>query len=78
MQWSDEDIEAKLGMRAGNYTTGANLARYIILCVTRERERLARIIESTSDPKAIAAAIRDDSEDQQIFMYNPQIAHPKQ
>ena len=36
-------------------------------CMSRERERLARIIETTSDPKELAAAIRDSSLDAQVF-----------
>lgn len=36
-------------------------------CITRERERLARIFESTIDPKALAQAIRDASKDDQVF-----------
>jgi hypothetical protein len=33
----------------------------------RERERIARIVESTQDPKEVARLLRDDSEDAHVF-----------
>ena len=36
-------------------------------CMSRERERLARIIERETDPQKIAEAIRDSSQDEQVF-----------
>lgn len=33
----------------------------------RERERIARIVETTQDPKEVARLLRDDSDDAHVF-----------
>lgn len=66
MDWSDAAIKKTLGELRGMPTSGA-LVRYVAGCMKRERERVARILETTQDPKEVARLLRDDSWDHEIF-----------
>lgn len=68
MKWDDDSLVEILG--AGrSFTNVTSICRYVAGCMKRERERIAKIIERTDDPKEIAAAIRDASEDPQVFKW---------
>ncbi|HEV7280303.1 MAG TPA: hypothetical protein VGN57_08840 [Pirellulaceae bacterium] len=66
MDWSDAAIKQSLGELRGVPTSGA-LVRYVAGCMKRERERIARIVESTQDPQEVARLLRDESEDAHVF-----------
>jgi hypothetical protein len=68
MQWDNESIAETLNAKGGVVRAPA-VVRYVAGCMKRERERLAKILEGGGTPAAIAAAIRDDSEDPQVFRW---------
>ena len=70
MNWTNEDIKNALNLDNPNSVamTGA-VVRYVAGCITRERNRIAAIIESATDPSEMAAAIRDTSNDGDIFIW---------
>jgi hypothetical protein len=54
--------------RGGVADVGA-LMQYVGGCITRERERIARILEDHGAGAEIVAAIMDTSDDARVFMW---------
>jgi hypothetical protein len=72
MNWTNDDLKAtNIVDKPDSVTLIGDIIRYVAGCITRERERLARIIESETDPVKIADAIRDHSKDASVFIWKP-------
>ena len=67
MDWSEEGLKAIGGSPA--VPLGTALMRYVAGCLSRERERVARILEKHDfDPDAIAE-IRSEADDAKVFKW---------
>lgn len=67
MDWSQENLEDEWDVRGIPATVG--VVRYVAGCIKRERERIARILESAASLQEAAEAIRDESMDKEIFQW---------
>jgi hypothetical protein len=69
MKWTNGHIKGIIADKPEAVALVSDIIRYVAGCITRERERLASIIERESDPAKMAAAIRDPSEDASVFIW---------
>ena len=60
---------AELGGGGGPVVGSDSIMRYVAGCITRERERLARIFINQKSPEEVAKAILDSSLDDLIFKW---------
>jgi hypothetical protein len=59
----------ELGLMPGKLATGDGTIRYVVGCIKRERERLARVFVNEKGPEKIAEAILDASLDDKVFKW---------
>jgi len=70
MNWNNKEEISKLASVGPEALVDVcGMIKYTADCIIRERERLASIFESESDPSKIAAAIRDNSKDAEHFIF---------
>ncbi len=69
MVLDDEKIE-DLGLKTGAVILGKASMRYLVGCMKRERERLARVFITGNGPDKLAEGILDSSMDDLVFKWN--------
>ena len=70
MNWKNEDLKANSIIdNPDTIVMSGAVIRYVAGCITRERERVAKIFETETDPAKISELLRSDSEDKNIFKW---------
>lgn len=69
MDWSDNGM-AKVGA-SGGAVRSPDIARFVAGCMTRERERVARILEKHGFSPGAISEIRSGVDDEKVFKWAP-------